>query len=84
MSVVSVGIDLAKNVFAVHGSYATGKPVLVRPSVSRAKLLELIATWRHAPSARHGRAVCRGVSVHDVLKASAGGTASPLDSPLTR
>ena len=43
MSIVTVGIDLAKNVFAVHGIDATGKPVLVRPSVSRAKLLELIA-----------------------------------------
>ena len=44
MSIVTVGIDLAKNVFAVPGGFATGEPVLVRPSVSRAKLLELIAT----------------------------------------
>ena len=44
ISIVTVGIDLAKNVFAVHGIDAIGKPVLVRPSVSRAKLLELIAT----------------------------------------
>ena len=44
MSIVTVGIDLAKNAFAVHGVDATGKPVLVRPSVSGAKLLELIAT----------------------------------------
>ena len=44
MTIVTVGIDLAKNVFAVHGVDATGKPVLVRPSVSRGKLLELIAT----------------------------------------
>ena len=43
---VSIGIDLAKNVFAVHGVDATGKPVLVRPSVPRAKLLELIARSR--------------------------------------
>ena len=43
ITIVTVGIDLAKNVFAVHGVDATGKPVLVRPSVSRAKLLELIA-----------------------------------------
>ena len=84
MTIVTVGIDLAKNVFAVHGGYATGTPVLVRPSVSRAKLLALIATWRNAASARHRRAGCRGVSVNDFLKAAAGGTASPLDSPLTR
>ena len=44
MTIVTVGIDLAKNVVPVHGGYATDKPVLIRPSVSRAKLLELIAT----------------------------------------
>ena len=38
MTIVTVGIDLAKNVFAEHDLDATGKPVLVRPSVSRAKL----------------------------------------------
>ena len=43
MSIVTVGIDLAKNVFAVHGVDAAGKVVLVRPTVPRAKLLELIA-----------------------------------------
>jgi hypothetical protein len=50
MTIVSVGIDLAKNVFAVHGVDATGKPALVRPSVPRARLLELIASL--PPSAR--------------------------------
>ena len=30
MTIVTVGIDLAKNVFAVHGVDETGKPVLVR------------------------------------------------------
>ena len=34
----TVGIALAKNVFAVHGVDATGKPVLARPVVGRAKL----------------------------------------------
>ena len=43
MTIVTVGIDLAKNVFAVHGVDETGKPVLVRPDVPRAKLLDLIA-----------------------------------------
>jgi transposase len=43
MAIVTVGIDLAKNVFAVHGVDETGKPVLVRPEVARAKLMELIA-----------------------------------------
>lgn len=43
MAIVTVGIDLAKNVFAVHGVDETGRPALVRPEVPRAKLLELIA-----------------------------------------
>ena len=44
MAIVTVGIDLAKNVFAVHGVDATGRAVLVRPSVARSKLLELVAS----------------------------------------
>jgi hypothetical protein len=48
MTIVTVGIDLAKNVFAVHGVDEAGKPALVRPSVARAKLLELIALYRLA------------------------------------
>ena len=39
MAIVTVGIDLAKNVFAVHCVDETGKPALVRPEVTRAKLL---------------------------------------------
>jgi hypothetical protein len=42
-TIVTVGIDLAKNVFAVHGVDEPGNPMLVRPEVTRAKLLELIA-----------------------------------------
>lgn len=54
MTVVTVGIDLAKNIFAVHGVNAAGKAILVKPLVCRAKLLELIATlpalseWKRA------------------------------------
>jgi len=43
-TIVTVRIDLAKSVFAVHGVDATGKPAMVRPSVVRGKLLELIAS----------------------------------------
>jgi transposase len=42
MAIVTIGIDLAKNVFAVHGVGACGKPELVKPEVRRAKLLQLI------------------------------------------
>ncbi len=43
-AIVTIGIDLAKHIFAVHGVDATGKPALVRPNVPRSKLLELIAS----------------------------------------
>jgi transposase len=43
MGILYVGIDLAKNVFAVHGVNDAGKPGLVKPSVARGKLLELVA-----------------------------------------
>jgi transposase len=43
MAIVHIGIDLAKNVFAVHGVNESGRPELVRPAVPRAKLHELIA-----------------------------------------
>lgn len=44
MTILYVGIDLAKNVFAVHAVNEAGKPELVRPRVTRGKLLELIAS----------------------------------------
>ena len=43
MAILTVGIDLAKNVFAVHGVNATGKAELVRPAVPREQLHALIA-----------------------------------------
>lgn len=42
MTVVTVGIDLAKNVFSVHGVNKNGKSVLVKPKVVRLALPELI------------------------------------------
>ena len=57
MPIVTVGIDLAKNVFAVHGVDASGKPALVRPSVARDKLLELIA---NLPPCLIGMEACSG------------------------
>ena len=57
MTIVTVGIDLAKNVFAVHGVNAAGKPALVRPDVRRAKLLELIASL---PPCLIGMEACSG------------------------
>ncbi len=37
MSIVYVGIDLAKNVFAVHGVDGVGAAQLRQPKVTRAK-----------------------------------------------
>ena len=41
MSIMTIGIDLAKNIFAVHGVYENGKAVLLKPKVSRDQLLSL-------------------------------------------
>ncbi|MBI5860879.1 MAG: IS110 family transposase [Rugosibacter sp.] len=43
MSIITIGIDLAKNVFAVHGVDDNGKAALVKPKVSREHLLPLVA-----------------------------------------
>ena len=43
MAILFVGIDLAKNVFAIHGVDEHGKTVLVRPSVQRVRLHQLVA-----------------------------------------
>jgi transposase len=57
MSIVStVGIDLAKNVFSVHGVDAGGV-VLIRRTVSRAKLAQLIA---QLPPCLIGMEACSG------------------------
>lgn len=44
MTIIVLGIDLAKSVFALHGAGQTGKPELVRPRVARDQLLELVAS----------------------------------------
>ena len=43
MTITTIGIDLAKNVFAVHGVDQNGKTVLVKSRVIRAALPRLIA-----------------------------------------
>jgi transposase len=57
MAIVTVGIDLAKNVFAVHGVDGAGRAVLVRTSVARGKLLELVASL---PACLIGMEACSG------------------------
>ena len=57
MSIVFVGIDLAKNVFALHGVNAGGAVVLRQPKVARAKLHELVAAL---PPCTIGIEACSG------------------------
>lgn len=57
MAIVYVGIDLAKNVFAVHGVDEHGKPALVWPKVTRDKLHERVAAL---PPCTIGMEACSG------------------------
>ena len=57
MNIITVGIDLAKNVFAVHGVDDTGKAVLVKPKVSREQLLPLVV---QLPPCLIGMEACSG------------------------
>ncbi|WP_151194554.1 hypothetical protein [Candidatus Symbiobacter mobilis] len=43
MTIVTVGMDVTKNVTVAHGVDETGQAVLMRPQVTHAKLLDLIA-----------------------------------------
>ena len=54
-TIVTVGMDLAKNIFAVDGVDETGKPALVRPDLPRAKPLKRMA---HLPPCLVGRQAC--------------------------
>lgn len=57
MNIITVGIDLAKNVFAVHGVDDNGKAVWVKPKVSREHLLALIV---QLPPCVIGMEACSG------------------------
>jgi len=57
MAIVNVGIDLAKNVYALHGVNEVGQMDLRRPSVPRAKLHELVAAL---PPCTIGMEACSG------------------------
>ncbi len=56
MDITTVGIDLAKNVFSVHGVDAHGK-VMLKKIVSRGKLLECFA---NLPPCRVAMEACSG------------------------
>lgn len=52
MRIITVGIDLAKNVFAVHGVDENDRAALVKPKVRREDLADLIANLPPAGSVR--------------------------------
>ena len=43
MAILYVCIDLAKNILAMHGVDGGGKVALVKPSVRRADVMEVVA-----------------------------------------
>ncbi len=57
MTIATLGIDLAKNVFAIHGVDKVGKAVLIRPRVMRDQLAALIA---QLPPCLIGMEACSG------------------------
>jgi transposase len=57
VAILFVGIDLAKNVFAVHGVNQAGKAELAKPAVTRARLTEVIAAL---PPCTIGMEACSG------------------------
>jgi hypothetical protein len=68
IAIVTIGIDLAKNVFAAHGVDATGKLALMRPSAHRAKQYRARMS-EPALSAMSGRWV-KGDSCQSTFKVS--------------
>ena len=54
MAILYVGIDLAKNVFAVHGVDEHGKPALVRAERARAPSCTQLIAVAAAVHDRHG------------------------------
>jgi hypothetical protein len=68
--VSTIGLDIAKSVFQIHGVNAAGA-VVIRKRISRAKLLEFFAALRPASSA------LRRVRAHIFGAASFKRSASP-------
>ena len=58
MTIIATGIDLAKNIFAVHGVNVGGRVLLRQPKVARAKLGAMIAAL---PPGVIGMEACSGL-----------------------
>ena len=71
MLIITIGIDLTKNIFAVHGVNENGRAELVKSKVSRDQLLPLI-----------GRVSSAGAPApaHTTGRTCFGNTATPSNS----
>ena len=63
MTIIATGIDLAKNIFAVHGVNQSGAVQLCQPKVARAKLGAMITAL---PPGVIGMEACSGA--HDWVR----------------
>lgn len=57
MNIVTLGIDLAKNIFALHGVDNNGCAVFIKPCVARDQLLSIVA---NLPPCLIGMEACTG------------------------
>ena len=64
MSIITIVIDLAKHVFAVHGVNESGEVELVKPKVPHDQRLPLIA---NLPLCLIGMEACSGASIGSIL-----------------
>jgi hypothetical protein len=75
-SVTVSGIGLAKNLFAIHGTNAAGKTVLVRPRIRLHQLLDMLA---QLPLCIIGMEACPGA--HHWARALVAFGHTPIDVP---
>lgn len=75
MTIITVGIDLAKNLFSVHDVNDTGKAELVKPKVPCDQLLKLIAKL---PQCLIGMEACFGAPHWAHFFQQHGHTARPI------
>ena len=78
MTIITIGIDLAKNIFAVHGVNESGHTKLVKPSVSQVPVTDVyrpLFDWL-------GSLDSRGCGQEPVLQFNAGDHPYPHDGTL--
>jgi hypothetical protein len=66
-AIVTVGIDLAKNVLAVHGVDSAGKPVLVCPSGRQDRRRPATKRVRHSSRRHHQEPIDNARRTLDVI-----------------